>query len=107
MVANFWIKLLFNQLKAAHVVLRPTDVLKERLEQATLITLITFIACVIVNGDAPTIRMPVYSLCPGLVIENKTILLQSADQFICCLVLELVPDIPGEFHAATTTSSFV
>jgi len=32
--------------------------------------------------------MPVYSLCPDLVIENKTILLQGADQFIGCLVLE-------------------
>jgi len=95
MVANFRVKLLFNQLKAAHIALRPTDVLKERLKQATLITPI---ACVIANGDATANRMPVYSFCPGLVIENKTTLLQGGNQFIGCLVLELVPGIPGAIN---------
>jgi len=89
---------------ATPIAFRPTDVLKERIEQATLIA---SIACVIANGDATAIRMPVYSFCPGLVIENKTILLQGGNQFIGCLVLELVPVIPEEFHTATITSSFV
>ena len=104
MAVNLWIKLLFNQLKAAHVVLRPTDVLKERLKQSTTVTSIAF---VIMNGDAPTIRMPVYSLCPDLVIKNEPILLQGRNQFIGRLVLDLVPGTPGEFHAPATTSSFV